>query len=303
LRVTPGEASGVKIEVEDTGIGIPEEKIGSLFQRFSQADSSTTRKFGGTGLGLAITRELAELMGGRVSVESQKGLGSKFTITLLGVGTRGETPALEPVGRPRVEATTAFQRGLERLLREMERHGGWTKAEGAVLTAREVAYPRKGRNLWSAIYGSLSQGAEAPQARPTLADFAGQRVLLVEVNPVNQKVGVKMLEKLGCRVDVAANGFEAVQMVSQLPYHIVLMDCQMPEMDGFQAARQIRSLGAFGRKVSIVALTAAATNEDRDQCLAAGMNDYLTKPVTLAGLAEALERWSGKAVEGELVAG
>jgi PAS domain S-box-containing protein len=303
LRVTPGEASGVKIEVEDTGIGIPEEKIGSLFQRFSQADSSTTRKFGGTGLGLAITRELAELMGGRVSVESQKGLGSKFTITLLGVGTRGETPALEPVGRPRVEATTAFQRGLERLLREMERHGGWTKAEGAVLTAREVAYPRKGRNLWSAIYGSLSQGAEAPQARPTLADFAGQRVLLVEDNPVNQKVGVKMLEKLGCRVDVAANGFEAVQMVSQLPYHIVLMDCQMPEMDGFQAARQIRSLGAFGRKVSIVALTAAATNEDRDQCLAAGMNDYLTKPVTLAGLAEALERWSGKAVEGELVAG
>jgi CheY-like chemotaxis protein len=105
-------------------------------------------------------------------------------------------------------------------------------------------------------------------------------------------VGVRLLAKLGCKVDLAANGFEAVQMAGQFPYALIFMDCQMPEMDGFQASRQIRSLGGPLKKVGIVALTAAATPEDREACLAAGMNDYLSKPVSVEAMAQAIERWS-----------
>ncbi len=301
LRVTPGESSGILIEVEDTGIGIPAAKLPLLFQRFSQADSSTTRKFGGTGLGLAIVRELVEMMGGTVRVESQPGLGSRFVVKLPGLGERVATPATRPVARPVVQGPEGFTRSLERLLREVERHAAWGEGEGVKLTPEVVAYPRKGRNVWEWVHGNR-RAAQGPAAeRLGDGDFAGHRILLVEDNLVNQKVGVKMLERLGCRVDVAANGFEAVQMVSQLPYHLVLMDCQMPEMDGFQATRQIRSLGAIGRRVNIVALTAAATSQDRELCLEAGMNDYLTKPITLAGLADSLRRWSGKTAEAEVM--
>ena len=123
---------------------------------------------------------------------------------------------------------------------------------------------------------------------PTLSPH----ILLVEDNLINQKVGTRLLEKLGCRVDLAANGFEAVQMAGQLPYDLIFMDCQMPEMDGFQATRQIRSLGGALKRVGIVALTAAATPEDRDKCLASGMNHYLSKPVSVESLAASIERWA-----------
>jgi CheY-like chemotaxis protein len=182
------------------------------------------------------------------------------------------------------------------LLEEVEKGSPVLPGPGALLRAGDAPRPLKGKWLRNFLRGNHVQAAaNSPQtkkAEPRL--FPGHRILLVEDNAVNQKVGVRMLEKLGCRVDVAANGFEAVQMVSQLPYDLVFMDCQMPEMDGFQASRQIRSLGGAAKRVVIVALTAAATPADREQCLGAGMNDYLTKPVTIQALAGALEQWSKK---------
>jgi CheY-like chemotaxis protein len=166
------------------------------------------------------------------------------------------------------------------------------------IDVKEVESPLKSSWLWAKISGGAYGGhrARTPQAwdwNEAQQRFAGTRVLLVEDNVINQKVGSRLLEKFGCRVDIAANGFEAVQMAGQLPYDLIFMDCQMPEMDGFQACRQIRMLGGALRKVGIVALTAAATPEDRRKCLDSGMNEYLTKPVTLEMLHDTLERWCG----------
>lgn len=294
LRVAREGSTALRIDVEDTGIGVAEEKQAMLFQRFSQADSSTTRRFGGTGLGLAIVRELSELMGGAISMESKPGVGSVFTLRLPGAGRRQRRKGL--ARRPLWLGPASFRMAGERMSREFGVLGIDSK-DAVELKSEEVPRPLKSSWLYQLLEGSAHTQAQPlePVKAPELARFDGRRVLLVEDNAVNQKVGVRMLEKLGCRVDVAGNGFEAVQMVSQLPYDLVLMDCQMPEMDGFQASRQIRSLGAAARKVNIVALTAAATPEDREQCMSAGMNDYLTKPVSLAALAQALESWAREA--------
>lgn len=290
LRATREGKSTLRIDVEDTGIGIAREKQALLFQRFSQADSSTTRRFGGTGLGLAIVKELVELKGGTIELQSELGKGSKFSVRLpragAGAGRR------EAQKRPVWSGGESFVRAGLRLAEEFQTGTG----EAVEIRSEDAPRPLKSRWLQQRLNGMVESStlvASNAIAEP-LGRFDGRRVLLVEDNAVNQKVGVRMLEKLGCRVDVAGNGFEAVQMVSQLPYDLVLMDCQMPEMDGFQASRQIRSLGAAAKKVNIVALTAAATPEDREQCLSAGMNDYLTKPVSLVALAKALETWSGR---------
>lgn len=297
LRVVREGPTALRIDVEDTGIGVALNKQAILFQRFSQADSSTTRRFGGTGLGLAIVRELAELMGGAISMESKEGEGSTFTLRLPGGGPSKKRKAVRR--RPAWVGPEAFQRAGQRLWREFQEKASSAMAghlaEQEEILSEDVPRPIKGGWLRERLNGDEHARQPRPLTAPDqLARFDGKRVLLVEDNAVNQKVGVRMLEKLGCRVDVAGNGFEAVQMVGQLPYDLVLMDCQMPEMDGFQASRQIRSLGAAAKKVSIVALTAAATQEDREQCLSAGMNDYLTKPVSLADLAKALETWSAR---------
>lgn len=297
LRVAREGSTALRIDVEDTGIGVAEEKQALLFQRFSQADSSTTRRFGGTGLGLAIVRELSELMGGAISMESKPGVGSIFTLRLPGAGRRQRRKP--PAKRPLWIGSASFRMAGERMSRELGVLGMDSKDE-VELRSEEVPRPLKSSWIRQRLDGLANTQLQQlePVKAPELARFDGRRVLLVEDNAVNQKVGVRMLEKLGCRVDVAGNGFEAVQMVSQLPYDLVLMDCQMPEMDGFQASRQIRSLGAAARKVNIVALTAAATPEDREQCMSAGMNDYLTKPVSLAALAQALESWASEAGSG-----
>ncbi len=305
LSVVPGQDGRVHIEVEDTGIGIAQDKLPLLFQRFSQADSSTTRKYGGTGLGLAIVRELSDLMGGAVSVSSQFGLGSVFALDLplppvtelpphpqsAGMRCSAVRPALPQwVGPPSLEKC------LSRLLREIERVEELDASRSVLVHTEEIPRPLKGKWLHQLLRGIRPAPSTASHFAPIEANaFAGHRVLLVEDNLINQKVGMRLLEKLGCRVDVAANGFEAVQMVGQLPYDLVLMDCQMPEMDGYQASRQIRMLGGAARRVSIVALTAAATPEDRARCLESGMNDYLSKPVTIAALSAVLTKWSIKA--------
>ncbi len=218
----------VRLAVTDTGIGIPAEKLAAIFEKFTQVDASMARRFGGTGLGLAISRQLADLMGGHLLVESREGHGSTFWL---------ETPL--------------------RVSHESETH-----APVPTLSARPVVAP------------------------------TGLRVLVAEDNAVNQKVARKMLENLGCAVDMVADGREAVQMVGTLPYDIVFMDCQMPEMDGYAATEAIRRLPGDASRVAVVAMTAHAMSGDRERCLAAGMDDYISKPIKSVLLAEIVQRWA-----------
>jgi signal transduction histidine kinase/ActR/RegA family two-component response regulator len=255
IKFTPGGEIGVRVhlveersadvtircEVADTGIGIPEETRTRLFQPFTQADGSTTRKFGGTGLGLAISRRLVELMGGCIGVDSQVQKGSTFWFTLI------------------LRKTAARQEASE----------DQTVASPAPVT--------------------VCTSGSARSVKP----FNGLRVLVVEDNPVNQKVAVKMLQNLGCMADVAGDGREALTAVGMSCYDIVFMDCQMPEMDGFEATAEIRKReqNGDGHHVTVVAMTANAMEGDRDRCLLAGMDDYLSKPVTRDRLCTVIERW------------
>jgi signal transduction histidine kinase/ActR/RegA family two-component response regulator len=230
------------VAVTDTGIGIPQERQHLLFQRFSQADASMTRRHGGTGLGLAISKRLVELMGGDVGVRSCAGAGATFWFRLpLRVASErvaAGAPAADPI--------------------------------------RE----------------------HAPQS--DLKSCALRRVLLAEDNPVNAKLAVRLLERLGCRVEVASNGREAVDMIRSMPFELVFMDCQMPEMDGFEATRVIREWerttrepGSTRERLPVVALTANAMQGDRERCLEAGMDAYLAKPIDRAELARVLAEWGG----------
>jgi signal transduction histidine kinase/ActR/RegA family two-component response regulator len=236
LSVEPSAADGATVRlrfiVADTGIGIDPAELPSLFQPFSQLDSSNTRRHGGSGLGLAISREIVNLMGGGIEVESRRGSGSRFTVTIP-FGAASAASA-EP---PPVRADS-----------------------GAVENAPPIR-----------------------QSKPL-------RVLLVEDNPVNRLVALRMLETLGCKTDVAEEGRQAVEACSRTEYDAVLMDCQMPVMDGYEATRAIRSRESFGRRrVRIVAVTANALEGDRERCLAAGMDDHVPKPVTFGALRAILE--------------
>ena len=228
---TPGgpESGHLRIAVRDSGIGIGTETIARLFTEFTQADTSTTRRFGGTGLGLAISRRLAELMGGAISVESAPGVGSTFTITL---------PASVVAAAPERPASVV----------------------------------------------------------PTVvtAPGGGPRVLLAEDNSVNQLVAVRLLERQGCQVDVAANGRDAVQLYATRTYDLVLMDCYMPEMDGFEATVRMREFDRGSTRTPIVALTASVLDSDRLRCVEAGMDEVLAKPIEPAVLAATVRRWTAK---------
>ncbi|MCC6651728.1 MAG: response regulator, partial [Candidatus Eisenbacteria bacterium] len=225
VRVTrpPNREDRFRIEVRDTGIGIPADLQQTLFSAFTQADSSTTRKFGGTGLGLAISRQLVDLMGGTMELISQPGIGSTFSFEL-----------------PLREADVLPDDELEEVAKRFRCHA---------------------------------------------------RILVVEDNAVNQLVARRQLERYGARVDVAANGVEALEAMERSPYDLILMDCQMPEMDGFEATRALRRGEGRGRDIPIVALTANAFSSDQARCREAGMNDYLTKPLRPVQLVRALLRW------------
>jgi PAS domain S-box-containing protein len=235
MRVGQQSAEGASVvlrfSVEDSGIGIPADRQVDIFSPFTQADGSTTRRYGGTGLGLAISRQLVALLGGQIGVESQPGKGSIFWFTA----------ALE-------------------------------KQPGQASTAPN-----------SIVVGS-------PQGEPSRA---GWRILVAEDNITNQQVALAILEKLGCRADAVANGREAIESLRELPYDLVLMDCQMPEMSGYEATARIRNprSGVRDPKIPIIALTAHAMRGDREACLGAGMNDYIAKPVQPAELRTMLGKW------------
>jgi len=353
-------------EVKDTGMGISPEDQTRLFQAFSQADNSTTRKFGGTGLGLAISKQLAELMGGQIGVESEPGKGATFWFTAELEKRVVETPSsvaakpdLANVQVLIADDNAAIREILERqmqtskirsrsaanptealqLLREasadrcqialldagMPGMDGLSlaraiKADPAIASTRLILLISFGQKLDSAkitaagIDACLTKpvkqsllldclatvmGRAAPRVAGLLVPSTPEshpvpalRLLLAEDNVVNQEVAAGQLRRLGYQADVVANGLEALAALQRVPYDAILMDCQMPEMDGYEATRSIRSRERSEERKSvwIIAMTASAMPEDREVCLAAGMNDFISKPVRDVELQKALDR-------------
>jgi signal transduction histidine kinase/DNA-binding response OmpR family regulator len=357
-----GQGARLQFAVWDTGIGIPADRIGPLFEPFTQADSSTTRRFGGSGLGLNIARRLAQAMGGGIEVQSTPGIGTTFRVTVrlscpdaappeAPLECRPGLTVLLAVSHPQIcmilarqlnavgcEVRTATTAELaladyRRLLSEAvppavaiidqrfsDHDAAWLAANirginspppafillrqlsdvGAEIDRmqfdRVINKPAKTRLLIRAVAQLTQPAAAAPAAEPkTLPATAlapGLRVLLADDNVVNQKVATHVLKKIGAQVHCVANGLEALQALRDADFDVVLMDCQMPEMDGLEATRQLRKSANTCRNplVPVIALTANALATDRELCLAAGMNDYLSKPIDRHRLEEALNR-------------
>jgi PAS domain S-box-containing protein len=362
-----GDRVKLRFSVRDTGAGMTPEQSARLFQPFTQADMSTTRKHGGTGLGLTICKRLVELMGGQIGLESEPGKGSTFFFTVwLGAGVEAPRGRFYPESLQRVaalvvddnpaareiladalrdvsERVDVVASGAEAIaaVRERDRDRpydvvfmDWRMPEMDGLEAarriqadRELAHhpaivmvtafgreevreeaenlhvagfllkPVTKSMLVDTLVSIFSPRAEEERgaAEEAVSDrFAGVRILLTEDNPINQQVASELLESVGARVDVANNGAESVKKLQGVafppPYDVVLMDLQMPEMDGFQATSKIRSDPRFV-KLPIIAMTAHATLEERQRCLQAGMNDHISKPIDPDAMYATLERW------------
>jgi len=368
----------LRFSVRDTGIGIPHDKLDLLFEKFTQADASTTRQYGGTGLGLAISKQLAELMGGSIGVISDEGRSSEFWFTAcfgkqvtesvgaeplppaelhdvrvlivddnnstreiltMNMGSWGMRPADTSNGRLALQAmqqavtegdpfkiavidmqmpgmdgetlglaikqdsqlktvkmvmlTSIGQRGDARHFAEIGFDGYLTKParQQELKNVLSVALMDRQTKPVSSLPAIVSRHS----ARDLLNLYTGSkaRILLVEDNITNQQVAMAILGKLGLKADAVANGLEALTALETISYDLVLMDCQMPEMDGYEATRQIRNphSAVLDHEVFIIAMTANAMQGDRDKCLAAGMNDYMTKPVKPQSLAKVLDKW------------
>jgi signal transduction histidine kinase/DNA-binding response OmpR family regulator len=366
----------MRVSILDEGCGIPEEKLGTVFQKFSQADNSTARKYGGTGLGLTISKQLVELMGGSIGVRSSRGEGSTFWFTLpleLDAHPHTVTAPVADLINLRVlivddnevnrrvlhEQVTSWgmrnggfgsgDKVLDALRRAKESGdpyhfvlldyqmpgmdgaevagaikadpairdtvvilltsvGQWSKLrhiEGTHVDASLVKPVRQLQLLntlattWSKKVGF--EHPDRPTAKRRAADvnaaLSGEfaelpvRILIAEDNAVNQTIAALMLGKLGIRPDLAANGREAVHMYEMTPYDLILMDCQMPELDGYAASREIRRREGSSRHVAIVAMTAEAMAGTRELCVQAGMDDYISKPVRHDQMIETLRKW------------
>ncbi|TYO83251.1 response regulator [Pseudomonas sp. CK-NBRI-02] len=338
VRLTP-IVGGVRLEVCDTGIGIPEQAQARIFQPFTQAGAGITRQYGGTGLGLALTRNLCKAMQGHLHIDSEAGFGSRFTAELPLLAHTEAIPPAPLHGRVVVLSNAAS--GLTELLHKLlpgwglSYHGFDDAAQAADATpdlviTDDVAHLDTLRSCLQApillvtaygnfltqehatqlapllqlarplarntLYQTLRRALEGVEADVPLPHLQAQpqpiraRVLLVEDNPVNQLVAKGMLVKLGCQVLLATQGAEALARLEQETVDMVLMDCNMPVMDGYEATRRIRQDGRWPA-LPIVALTANAMPEERERCRAAGMNDYLAKPFRREELLALVDHW------------
>ena len=371
----------VRFTVSDTGIGFRQDRASELFAPFMQADGSTTRRYGGTGLGLTISKQLVEMMGGRIGVESEEGKGSTFWFTAVfekqprpGAPVTDVQPSLrdakvlvvddnatnrslvcrllhswgcrpeesadgnsalailrqaaqgvdpfrialldmslpgmdgEELGR-RIAADPQMKHTALVLMTGFGRQGDSARLQ-ALGFAGHVSKPIWERTLREALLALGAEGrgdtpsAAAAHPQPSVAPGNSRaRILVAEDNLINQQVALAMLKKLGYRADLVANGAEAVQALREADYDVVLMDCEMPEMDGYEATRRIRKrpTGTRNPHIPIIALTAGAMSGDRDKCVRAGMSDYLAKPIEPRQLADVLEKWLMPAARGDEV--
>ncbi len=361
-RECPGLGHGeIAIDVRDTGIGIPREKQDRLFRSFSQVDSSTTRRFGGTGLGLSISFRLAELMGGKLTVVSEAGVGSTFRLVLPYEPSASmhnpPVPLTEWNGKRvlvvddnatnrqilaaylsnwnfSVETAPSAAAALSRIGAEswdlliLDWH--MPEMDGVDLAiairaklglgappivmlsssavpmrsafgdqpnplAAHMNKPFRRQHLHRVLAHVLSGGSAIPQSAagsfdPEFARRMPLRILVADDNLVNQKVVRRLLERWGYHPDVAQNGLEVLDAVQRARYDLILLDVQMPEMDGIEAARRICSKWTADERPQLIALTAGAFKEDRERCIEAGMDGFLTKPLNVAELQSALER-------------
>jgi signal transduction histidine kinase/CheY-like chemotaxis protein len=374
----PQGGATIQFSVSDTGIGIPADKVNAIFEKFTQADTSTTREYGGTGLGLAICKRLTELMGGEIGIRSNVGEGSTFWFTLALPPAQSEIPKPAPevelknlrilyvddnptnrfvlreqlnhfqlrnlACKSATEALEALRAArdaddpfhiaiLDQEMPEMDgealarmiksdprlddtvlimlsssgRRPNASQMESSGIAAylnkparfsqildafRRVCALEQGNNVPLMRLGRLQSEASLVAPKPERSQPARQcRLLVVEDNRVNQKVAVHLLERLGCVVELASNGEEGVRLAGSRRFDLLLMDCQMPVMDGYAATAEIRRReGSLGHTI-IIAMTANALPEDRERCLAAGMDDYISKPINRAELVRVLERF------------
>lgn len=377
IRVTPlttaPTATVLKFAIEDTGIGIAPDQRQKLFQPFTQVDASTTRKYGGTGLGLAICKQLVELMGGTIGLESELGRGSTFWFTvpfeqqmlINAPATQSTQPHLSqlrllvidpsPIIRAMIRSQTThwgieineanqLAIGLSQLEQSAQQKQPYSAViidmrlldlvndlswQSVIQTHRhqtcfvsltaptEIAQvqrlieagfstylvkPLRQSRLYNCLLNMPHPTNRSPVINHSIQDVfstdwvtenrAKLRILLAEDNLVNQKVALNQLKRLGYKADIAANGKKALQMLATMPYDIVLMDCQMPIMDGYTTTQMIRQIEGSNRHTVIIAMTANAMQKDEQRCLEAGMDDYLSKPVRQEDLAEKIAYWS-----------
>ena len=353
----------IRFEVSDTGIGLSPEQTAGIFDAFSQADISTTRKYGGTGLGLAISRRLITIMGGTIGVDSEPDVGSTFRVTVplnealtpaaqrtdlrglrvlavddndvnreilhehvIGWGMRNGCAASGPEALERLRAAAADGAGYDVAILDMQMpmmsglelayaikadpaiaavrliilssigdHGLATESRAAGVDAC-LTKPTRHSELYDCLARVMAPGSHPEFSRTDTSTAAvarphnGARILVAEDSLVNQAVARGLLVSLGYTVDMVDNGLEAIEATERTAYHAILMDCQMPKMDGYEAVRTIRAREGGRARVPIIALTADVLADARTKSLAAGMDDYLTKPITAEALAAVLDR-------------